>query len=70
MTSFNAALVRADTPQLTRVINGHPITYLDSGATSLPPRAVIEAMSRHYELHHANVHRSVFQTASEATEAY
>ena len=53
-----------------RVINGYPITYLDSGATSLPPRAVIEAMSRHYELHHANVHRSVFQTASEATEAY
>jgi cysteine desulfurase / selenocysteine lyase len=70
VTSFNAALVRADTPQLTRVINGRPITYLDSGATSLPPRAVIEAMSRHYELHHANVHRSVFQTAAEATEAY
>ena len=70
MTSFNAALVRAETPQFMRVINGYPITYLDSGATSLPPRAVIEAMSRHYELHHANVHRSVFQTASEATEAY
>jgi len=70
VTSFNAALVRAETPQFMRVINGYPITYLDSGATSLPPRAVIEAMSRHYELHHANVHRSVFQTASEATEAY
>ena len=70
MTSFNAALVRAETPQFMRVINGYPITYLDSGATSLPPRTVIEAMSRHYELHHANVHRSVFQTASEATEAY
>jgi len=70
VTSFNAALVRAETPQFMRVINGYPITYLDSGVTSLPPRAVIEAMSRHYELHHANVHRSVFQTASEATEAY
>ncbi|MFI5036628.1 MAG: aminotransferase class V-fold PLP-dependent enzyme [Acidimicrobiales bacterium] len=70
MSSFDARRVRADTPGLRRVIYGRPITYLDSGATTLPPRAVIEAMSRYYELHHANVHRSVFQTASEATEAY
>ena len=70
MTSFDPKRVRADIPLLERVINGRPITYLDSGATSLPPRAVIEAMSRYYELRHANVHRSVFQTATEATEAY
>jgi cysteine desulfurase/selenocysteine lyase len=70
VTSFDPRLVRRDIPLLERVINDHPITYLDSGATSLPPRAVIEAMSRYYELRHANVHRSVFQTASEATAAY
>jgi cysteine desulfurase/selenocysteine lyase len=70
VTSFSPKRVRADIPLLERVINGRPITYLDSGATSLPPRAVIEAMSRYYELRHANVHRSVFQTATEATEAY
>lgn len=70
VTSFDPKRVRADIPLLERVINGRPITYLDSGATSLPPRAVIEAMSRYYELRHANVHRSVFQTATEATEAY
>jgi len=57
-------------PQLLRVVNGRPITYLDSGASSLQPRAVIEAMSRYYELRHANVHRGVYQTANEATEAY
>jgi cysteine desulfurase/selenocysteine lyase len=51
-------------------VNGRPITYLDSGASSLQPRAVIEAMSRYYELRHANVHRGVYQTANEATEAY
>ncbi|HVB19601.1 MAG TPA: SufS family cysteine desulfurase, partial [Acidimicrobiales bacterium] len=45
-------------------------TYLDSASTSLPPRAVIEAMSRYYELRHANVHRGVYQTANEATDAY
>ncbi len=70
MTSFDARRVRGDTPGLRRVIYGRPITYLDSAATSLPTRSVIEAMSRYYELHHANVHRSVFQTASEATATY
>jgi len=70
VSSFNARRVRADVPQLLRVVNGRPITYLDSGASSLQPRAVIEAMSRYYELRHANVHRGVYQTANEATEAY
>ena len=70
VTSFSAQRVRADTPQLTRVVNGRTITYLDSGASSLQPRAVIDAMSQYYGLRHANVHRGVYQTANEATEAY
>ncbi len=70
VTSFDPRRVRADTPQLARVINGRTITYLDSASTSLPPRTVIEAMSRYYELRHANVHRAVYQTAEEATAAY
>ncbi len=70
MSAFNARAVRADVPQLQRVINGHPLTYLDTAASSLQPRAVIEAMSRYYELRHANVHRAVYQTAEEATAAY
>ncbi len=70
MTSFSARRVRADVPQLTRMVNGHTITYLDTASSSLQPRPVIEAMSRYYELRHANVHRGVYQTANEATEAY
>ena len=70
MTSFDPRRVRSDTPLLARVVNGRTITYLDSASTSLPPRTVIEAMSRYYELRHANVHRAVFQTAEEATAAY
>ena len=70
MTSYDPRRVRIDTPVLERIINGHRITYLDSASSSLPPRAVIEAVSRYYELHHANVHRGVFQTANEATEIY
>lgn len=70
MSTFSAKRVRADTPEFLRVINDHPLTYLDSAASSLPPRSVIEAMSRYYELRHANVHRGVYQTANEATDAY
>ena len=70
MTSFDPRRVRADTPQFTRVVNGNPLTYLDTASSSLPPRTVIEAMSRYYELRHANVHRGVYQTAVEATDAY
>ncbi|MDE3222333.1 MAG: SufS family cysteine desulfurase [Acidobacteriota bacterium] len=70
MSNFSAQRVRAETPEFLRVVNDHPLTYLDSAASSLPPRAVIEAMSRYYELRHANVHRGVYQTANEATDAY
>ncbi len=70
VTSFSARRVRADIPQLNRLIYDRPITYLDSASTSLQPNAVIDAMSRYYQLRHANVHRAVYQTASEATAAY
>jgi cysteine desulfurase/selenocysteine lyase len=70
VTSFNAKRVRADIPQLSRVVFDRPITYLDTASTSLQPNAVIDAMSRYYQLRHANVHRAVYQTASEATAAY
>lgn len=70
MSYFNAGRVRADIPALTREVHGRPITYLDSGASSLPPRTVIEAMDEYYRLRHANVHRGVYQTANESTDAY
>jgi cysteine desulfurase/selenocysteine lyase len=70
VTSFNAKRVRSDIPQLNRVVFDRAITYLDTASTSLQPNAVIDAMSRYYQLRHANVHRAVYQTASEATAAY
>ncbi len=70
MTRFDPQLVRGDIALMNRVINGRPITYLDSGASSLTPRPVIEAMDRYYQNHHANVHRGVYQTANEATAIY
>ncbi len=70
MTRFDPHLVRGDIPLMNRIINGRPITFLDSGASSLTPRSVIEAMDRYYQHHHANVHRGVYQTANEATAIY
>jgi cysteine desulfurase/selenocysteine lyase len=62
--------VRKDFPILERRVHGHPVTYLDSAATSQKPRQVIEALTRYYEHSNANVHRGVYLLAEEATELY
>jgi cysteine desulfurase/selenocysteine lyase len=62
--------VEADFPVLSRRVNGHRLAYLDSGASTQRPRAVIEAVD-HYETHlHANVHRGVHTLSQLATDAY
>ncbi len=67
---LDAHKVRKDFPLLDRQINGERIVYLDSAATSQKPRAVLDAMQSYYETCNANVHRSVYTIAGEATEAY
>jgi cysteine desulfurase/selenocysteine lyase len=57
-------------PILHQDINGHPLVYLDSAATSQKPISVIEAVKRYYELDNANVHRGVHTLGSRATDAY
>jgi cysteine desulfurase/selenocysteine lyase len=57
-------------PELRRIVHGSPLAYLDSAASSLTPRSVIESMSRYYERTHTNVHRGVYEIAEEATNAY
>jgi cysteine desulfurase / selenocysteine lyase len=61
---------RSDFPILARPINGRPLVYLDSGASSQKPRQVLEAMQRFYERSNANVHRSIHTLGEEATEQY
>src|SRR5262245_47945360 len=62
--------VRGDFPILSRQVDGHPLIYLDSAATSLKPRAVIDAVCRFYTHHTSNVHRAVHLLGEEATEAF
>jgi cysteine desulfurase/selenocysteine lyase len=49
---------------------GRPIVYLDSAATTLKPRPVIQAVVDVMERHSANVHRAVHLLGDEATELY
>ena len=68
--AYDVARVRGDFPILARHVNGHPLVYLDSAASSQRPRAVIEAVD-HYETHcHANVHRGVHALSQAATDAF
>lgn len=62
--------IRKDFPTLDRVVNGKPLCYLDSAATSQKPRAVTEAMVRYYTEYTANVHRAVYEMSAEATDAF
>ncbi len=62
--------VRADFPIFERRFGGAPLVYLDSGATSQKPRAVIEALTAHLSEHNANIHRGVYPLAQEADAAF
>jgi cysteine desulfurase/selenocysteine lyase len=57
-------------PILKQEVNGHPLVYLDSAATSQKPISVIEALKHYYEWDNANVHRGVHTLGSRATDAY
>ena len=67
--SFDVLRARADFPILKREINGKPLVYLDSAATSQKPVQVIEALDRYYNEYNANVFRGVYQISEEATAA-
>ncbi|MEI6563242.1 MAG: cysteine desulfurase [bacterium] len=64
------AWTRADFPLLKRQVDGHTITHLDSASTAPKPRCVIDAVTRFYENHTANVHRGVHGLSEEATDLF
>jgi cysteine desulfurase / selenocysteine lyase len=62
--------LRADFPILSREIDGKPIVYLDSAATSQKPEPVLAAMDGFYRQSNSNVHRGVYTLAQEATDLF
>jgi cysteine desulfurase / selenocysteine lyase len=67
---FDVQAIRRDFPILSQTVNGHPLVYLDSSASSQKPLAVIEAMDAFYRESYANVHRGVYHLSEKASEAY
>ena len=71
MTTVDALTgIAAEFPVLRRTFDGHPLTYLDSSATSQTPQPVIDAMTRYYTHSRASIHRGVYPLAVEATDLY
>ncbi|UNK72104.1 cysteine desulfurase [Microbacterium sp. H1-D42] len=62
--------LREDFPILQTQVNGHPLVYLDSGATSQRPFAVLDAERDFATTMNAAVHRGAHTLAGEATEVF
>jgi cysteine desulfurase / selenocysteine lyase len=67
---YDAERVWRDFPILRREVNGKPLVYLDSAASSQRPATVIAAVDRYETFHHANVHRGVHRLSQEATDLF
>lgn len=68
--AFDIGQIREDFPILSTKMNGKPLVFLDSAASSQKPLAVIEAMNHYYRTGHANVHRGVYQLSQKATDQF
>lgn len=69
-TELDSEAIRKDFPILGRTMQGKPLIYLDSAATSQKPHQVIDRVKTYYERSNANVHRSVHALGEEATALY
>ncbi|EPR27536.1 cysteine desulfurase [Geobacillus zalihae] len=67
---MNVNEIRALFPILHQQVNGHPLVYFDSAATSQKPLPVIETLDRYYREYNSNVHRGVHTLGTKATDAY
>ena len=61
---------RQDFPALQQDVNGHPLVFLDSAASSQSPQSVIDTVADYQKHDHANVHRGVHTLSHRATDAY
>jgi cysteine desulfurase / selenocysteine lyase len=68
--ALDPLVLRRDFPILEQVINGHPLTYLDSASSSQKPSIVIDAVADYYREYNANVHRGIYTIGEKATAAY
>lgn len=62
--------IKKDFPILKRKMNGRNLVYLDSTATSMKPKIVIETLREFYEKYNSNIQRGIYKLEQEATEKH
>jgi cysteine desulfurase/selenocysteine lyase len=62
--------IRNDFPALKQKVHGKDLIYLDSAASALKAKPVIDALHLHYEKETANVHRGVHYLSEQGTRKY
>ena len=67
---FDAHEIRRDFPALSEPVHGRPLIWLDNGATTQKPEAVIERLNEFYRHENSNIHRGAHEMAARATDAY
>ncbi|MGL3151627.1 cysteine desulfurase [Microbacterium sp. A82] len=70
LTDAEILRIREDFPILHTQVNGHPLVYLDSGATAQRPLAVLDAERNFLTTLNSAVHRGAHTLAAEATEVF
>ncbi|WP_396587540.1 aminotransferase class V-fold PLP-dependent enzyme [Bermanella sp. R86510] len=68
--AFDVERIKQDFPILQQQVNGKPLVYLDNGATTQKPQAVIDATSQYYSQYNSNVHRGAHALSDQATVAF
>jgi cysteine desulfurase/selenocysteine lyase len=61
---------RSQFPVLSQNINGHPLAFLDSAATTQKPLCVIEAMNDFYKNHYSSVKRGAYSLSAKTTQKF
>ncbi|MEM7358043.1 MAG: cysteine desulfurase [Pseudomonadota bacterium] len=69
-TGFDVERVRQDFPILHQEISGHPLVYLDNGASTQKPQIVIDTVAEFYQQDNANVHRGIHELSQRATDRF
>ncbi len=68
--AYDLETVRAGFPILQRRVDGRPLVYLDSAATSLMPRVVVDAVADFCSFQPGSVHRSAHSLGEQATTSF
>jgi cysteine desulfurase/selenocysteine lyase len=68
--AYDVQRIREDFPILSRLVHGKKLVYLDNGATTQRPQAVVGALTRYYAEDNANIHRGVHYLSQRSTDLY